>query len=121
MLRLLVPTSKSSKKIQITLIRYTLLLAAILLGFTGCWNHAYMSQNKITGNGDIITETREVGHFTELRVTGARHTIVYGNEDGPIRLTGDSNILDQTLSYVDGDRLVITSRDNTFMEIHLRL
>jgi len=97
------------------MIRNTLFLAAILLGFTGCRNHGYMSQNKITGNGDIVTETREIGYFTELRVTGSRHTVVYGDKDGPIRLTGDSNILEQTLSYIDGDQLVITSRENTSM------
>lgn len=74
-----------------------------------------MAQNQITGNGDIITETRDVGHFTELRITGSRSAVVYGDEDGPIRLTGDSNILENTLSYVEGNRLVITSKENTSM------
>ena len=54
-----------------------------------------MFGERISGNGDIVTETRDVGYFTELRVTGARSTVVYGDEDGPILgLTGDSNILE---------------------------
>jgi hypothetical protein len=70
-----------------------------------------MSSERVSGNGDIVTEIRDMGEFTELRITGARSTIVYGDEDGPIRLTGDSNILEQTVSYVDGNTLIITSKN----------
>lgn len=72
-----------------------------------------IAQQSIRGNGDIVTETREVGQYSELRITGSRSTIVYADEDGPIRITGDSNILDNIVSYVDGDRLVIISEENT--------
>jgi hypothetical protein len=73
--------------------------------------HGYITNERISGNGDVVTETRDVGYFTELRITGARSTVVYGDSDGPIRLTGDSNIIENTVSYIDGDRLIITSKD----------
>jgi len=79
---------------------------------TGCVNLGSVTKKTIAGNGDIITETREVGYFTELRITGARSTIVYGDRDGPIRITGDSNILEHTSSYVENGRLVITTVPN---------
>ena len=91
------------------------ILTVFLIGFIGCAGHNYMFSERISGNGDIVTETRDVGYFTELRVTGARSTVVYGDVDGPIRLTGDSNILENTVSYIDGDRLVITSKRSVSM------
>ncbi|HMB98501.1 MAG TPA: head GIN domain-containing protein [Balneolaceae bacterium] len=91
----------------------------VILGFSislfalaGCVSFGPVSQKSIKGNGDIISQTREVGDFTELRVTGARSTIVYGDRNGPIRITGDSNILEHTSSYVENGTLVITTASN---------
>lgn len=95
------------------MVRFTLLIAGFLISLSGCMYTGSIAQQSIRGNGDIVTETRDVGHFSELRITGSRSTIVYGDEDGPIRITGDSNILDNIVSYVDGDHLVITSEENT--------
>lgn len=103
------------------MVRFTLLLAGFLFSLSGCVHSGSFAQQTIRGNGDIVTETRDVGHFTELRITGSRSTIVYGDEDGPIRITGDSNILDNIVSYVDGDRLVITSEENTSLNPTRRL
>lgn len=91
----------------------------ILYGFlplfliaTGCVNVGSLSQKTIRGNGDIVTETRETGHFTKLRITGSRSTVVYGDRNGPIRITGDSNVLENTVSYVENGTLIITSGPN---------
>lgn len=94
------------------MVQNTVVLSLIFLIFTGCVNHVFTSQESITGNGNIVTETRDVGHFTELRITGARNTVVYGDKDGPIRITGDSNILENLTSSVENGRLVITSATN---------
>lgn len=96
-----------------SMVRFTLLLAGFLFSLSGCIHSGSFAQQTIRGDGDIVTETRDVGQFSELRITGSRSTIVYGDEDGPIRITGESNILDNIVSYVDGDRLVITSKENT--------
>jgi len=93
--------------------RIALTLYLLLLICTGCVYTGSVSQKTIKGNGEIITETREVGPFTELRITGARSTIVYGDRDGPILITGDSNILEHTASYVENGTLVITSASNS--------
>ncbi|WP_340105830.1 GIN domain-containing protein [Rhodohalobacter sp. 8-1] len=95
------------------MIRITLLLTTFLISLSGCIYTGSFAQQTIQGNSNIITETRDVGHFSELRITGSRSTVVYGDEDGPIRIKGDSNILENIESYIDGNRLVISSKDNT--------
>lgn len=83
-----------------------------LFALAGCVSFESVSQKTIKGNGEIISQTREVGDFTELRVTGTRSTIVYGDRNGPIRITGDSNILEHTSSYVENGTLVVTTASN---------
>ncbi len=85
------------------------ILPVLLILLLGC---VFPYQETIRGNGVIVTEERDVSHFTSLRITGARSTIVYGDREGPIRITGDENLLEYNESYVENDRLVITTSDN---------
>lgn len=103
------------------MIRRTILFFALSFTIIACSQFSYISSERVSGNGDIVTEIRDVGEFTELRITGARSTIVYGDQDGPIRLTGDSNILEQTVSYVDGNTLIITSKNGMSLNPSQRL
>lgn len=87
----------------------------ISLTVSGCFSIYVSPHETIRGNGDVITEERSIPHFTSVRITGARTTILYGDSDGPILLTGESNILDHTLSYVENGTLIITSEKRTNM------
>lgn len=87
-------------------ISFLLIIAMLTMG---CM---YPSQQTIRGNGNIVTEERDVGHFTELRITGSRSTVVYGDMEGTIRITADGNLLEYNESYVENDRLVITTANN---------
>lgn len=103
------------------MIRITLLLTGLLISLSGCMYTGSLAQQTVRGNGDIVTESRDVGHFSELRITGSNATVVHGDEDGPIRITGDSNILENIESYINGNRLVITSKDNTSLNPTARI
>lgn len=69
-------------------------------------------QETIRGNGNIITEERDVGYFTELRITGARSTIVYGDREGPISIITDENLLEYNDTYIENGTLVITTKED---------
>jgi len=84
-------------------------LSIVVILSMGCM---YPSQQTIRGNGNIVTDERDVGHFTELRITGSRSTVVYGDREGPIRITADENLLEYNESYVENGRLVITTANN---------
>lgn len=92
---------------------------------SGCFSIHVSPYETIRGNGDVITEERSVPHFTSVRISGARTTVLHGDSEGPILITGESNILDHTLSYVEDGTLIITSenrknmrpREEVFIEI----
>ena len=89
--------------------RLFIILPGLLILLWGC---ELAFQETIRGNGDIVTEERDVGHFTSLQITGARSTVVYGDREGPIRITADENLLEYNESYVEDGRLVITTTGN---------
>jgi hypothetical protein len=97
------------------MIRHLAYLFAFSLIATGCFNIHISPYETIHGNGDVITEERSVPYFSSVRITGARTTVLYGDSDGPILMTGESNILDHTLSYVENEILYITSEKRTNM------
>lgn len=87
----------------------------IVFILSGCFSIYLSPYQTIRGNGDVITVERSVPHFTSLRISGARTTVLYGDSEGPILITGESNILDHTLSYVENGTLVIRSESRTNM------
>lgn len=86
-------------------------LFILAFSFSGCISVYVSPYETIRGNGDVITEERSVPHFTNVRITGARTTVLHGDSDGPILITGESNVLNHTLSYVEDGTLVITSEN----------
>lgn len=91
------------------MLRSIAFLSILAILTMGC---VYPIQETIRGNGNIVTEERDVGRFTSLRITGSRSTIVYGDREGPIRITTDDNLLEYNDSYVEDGRLVITTSSN---------
>jgi hypothetical protein len=61
------------------------------------------------GSGNLVTETRQVGTFTALDVSGALalDVTVDANADPSVTVTYDDNIVDQVVTRVSGDTLVL--------------
>ncbi|HLV23338.1 MAG TPA: head GIN domain-containing protein [Moheibacter sp.] len=67
------------------------------------------AQESVRGNGNFITETRNVSaDFNEIESAGAFDIIINDvPQDGKIKLEGESNILDKIEVEVQGNTLVI--------------
>jgi hypothetical protein len=61
------------------------------------------------GSGNLITETREVDTFTAIELSGAMELdlIVDPNAEQSVVVTYDDNIIDQVVTRVSGDTLVL--------------
>lgn len=101
-----------------------LLAVILLLGTTaGCTVHIGDGQREATG--DEITEVRDVTAVTrvELRTTGTLNLAV--GDDVALSVTGKEDILDDLVTKVEGDTLVIdlpgSWRDPGFLEYDLVL
>lgn len=85
---------------RLLLIAAMLLLALAVVGCTG-----------ITGNGDVVEETRALDDFDHIQISGAGDvTIAYGETES-VRIEAESNIMEYLETDVRGNTLEIGTRD----------
>lgn len=69
------------------------------------------TKDRLTANGDRITETRSLTEFTNLRISGAnRVNVSYGNEYKVV-LKGSSNLIPYFKTTLDGKSLNLTYKN----------
>lgn len=70
------------------------------------------AQDRVTGNGKIVKETRNVGiDFNEVESAGAFDVFINdGPQDGKIVLEGESNVLETIEIEIEGNTLVIKNK-----------
>lgn len=59
------------------------------------------------GNGNVTTETRNVGDYDEIKCGGSMDFILVAGEEGEIKIEGESNLLEYIVTEVKGDKLVV--------------
>ena len=65
----------------------------------------------IRGNNRIATETRPVGSFDEVECNGSFVVEITTGSRGPLEIEGDENLLSYIETYVQGNRLVLGTRN----------
>jgi len=83
---------------------YTLVLVCSLQASQAQW---WGNNDKINGNGDYKTETRNLNSYDYLSVNGAFSVDLVKGDEGRITITADENLLDYIITEVDGDKLII--------------
>ncbi|MGF1924951.1 MAG: GIN domain-containing protein, partial [Bacteroidia bacterium] len=83
----------------------------ILLTIISIFMLTSCTKDRLTANGDQMTETRTLNEFTSLQVSGAnRVKVTYGNEYKVV-LKGSSNLLPYFKTTLDGKSLNLTYKN----------
>ncbi|WP_192822710.1 head GIN domain-containing protein [Rufibacter sp. LB8] len=83
---------------------FTLLLCTC--AFTG-----FAQNDKIEGNGKISTQTRQVGTFTVLSISGGFEVVLTQGNTESLKLEADENVLPRITSEVENGVLRISSKN----------
>ena len=75
----------------------------------------------IRGNGNIKTETREVGKFDAIKVNGAFTIYLLQDDDYSLKIVADENLMEVITSKVKGDVLYITTEKSISKSKELKL
>jgi hypothetical protein len=67
----------------------------------------------VSGSGHVVKETREVGPFTQLEVSGSMDVYVTQGSSSTVTLEGEDNILPEVELVEEGDKLEVRYRRNT--------
>lgn len=70
-----------------------------------------LAQEKVTGNGNLKKETREISNFTGLMVSGSVNVELSYGDPKSIIVEGDENILPYIETSVENGNLVIKTKD----------
>ena len=68
------------------------------------------NQLPVTGNGQIVTQSRPVGDFREIEARGASEVVVRVGPQPSLTITADSNIVPLISSEIRGRKLVLDAR-----------
>lgn len=79
-----------------------------------------LAQNRVVGNGQVITETRTLSKsFNGVKTTGSFDVIINdGPQDGKIQLNGESNIIDKMDVSIQDGILVLKFKNNVNLSIN---
>jgi len=97
---------------KITLTSLSTLLA-LTLCFLGC--------NGVRGSGTLKTESREIGSFTEVEVSGAFVVRITQGDQPSLQLQGDDNLLELVSTDVSGSRLSIDTTESVRQNLPLEI
>ncbi|WP_286968629.1 head GIN domain-containing protein [Flavobacterium sp. UBA4854] len=68
----------------------SILLLALAIFFT---NSTVNAQNKIQGNGKVVTETRSTGGYDGIKIAGSFDVDLVSGKEGKITIKGEENLL----------------------------
>lgn len=82
----------------------SILLTALSLFFMAVNSNA---QTKISGNGNITTETRTTGDYDGIKIAGFFDVALVAGKEGKIILKGEENLLSKIKVEVEGNELKV--------------
>jgi hypothetical protein len=88
---------------------FTLLLVTFILSSCGYIDH---SGNHVGGSGSRKTETRDLGNFDAVEISGAYTVKIASGGKNSLQIEADDNLLPLIKTEVRGGRLVISSKEN---------
>ncbi|KAF2513961.1 head GIN domain-containing protein [Flavobacterium foetidum] len=74
-------------------ITHLLVLAVFLAAYTAVAQWPDNTNNKIKGNGNVVTQTRNTGDYDEIKVGGPFNVNLVAGKEGNITLKGEENLL----------------------------
>lgn len=101
------------KKLYVTIL---ILAASFSMNAQNWWG-----SKKIRGNGEVTTETRNIGNFESVSVGGNFDVILINGEEGKLTIKGEENILPYIETEVRGNTLKIRVKENVSIKTSKRL
>ena len=83
-------------------------LMAILIAFV--FSSCFFTGQRVSGDGHIITQEKNVGNFTAVRSSGSMDVHIVQKEINSVKVETDENLISYLDIYVDGSTLVVRER-----------
>lgn len=88
--------------------KIVLVFSLLLLSITSAQAQWWNSSKKITGNKEVVNQSRTVPDYDRINVTGMMDVQLVAGKEGKIDLEGESNLLEYIETEVSGGTLKIS-------------
>lgn len=89
--------------------RKTTILLLLIVLVSSCH---FMGGRRVRGNGNLSSQTRNVGAFNSIRTQGHMDVVVSPGTEYAVKVEADENLLQYLLTDKDGNALVIHTRNH---------
>ena len=72
----------------------------------------------VNGNHNVVSETRSIGSFSEINLSGFANVYLTQANVTEMKITGESNIIDYIRTRVEGERLIIGTGNSINLNTH---
>lgn len=92
-----------------------LTLILVLAMYGGCSkNDNIVDNDRITGSGKLVSQTRSVGTFNGIQVTNFAKVFVTQDSLESLRIEADDNIMDRVMTSINGGVLSVGLKDGSY-------
>lgn len=88
----------------------SLAFVIFILAFAAC---TYVGGKRVTGNGNVTTQQRNITDFNAIEVQGSINVYVSQGADYAVRVEAEENLMDYIVVEKDGDELEVRFKRNT--------
>ncbi|MFI8379923.1 head GIN domain-containing protein [Leeuwenhoekiella sp. NPDC079379] len=89
--------------------KFTLIVALISIATTA--NAQFWGGKKIQGNGNLVTNNRDLSDYDEVGVAGSFDVILIAGKEGKISVEAEDNLQEYIITEVKGNKLKIYTKD----------
>jgi len=89
--------------------KHFILLSALAMLLTGCFFP--MRSTRVIGSGKVVTETRRVGNFSAVELSGVGTLLITQGDKPALEITAEENIMKYLQSDLHGNNLVLDVQD----------
>jgi len=94
----------------------TVILSIALLSVSSLQAQWWGKGNKVEGNGNVVTKTRNLSSYDQVKLKGSLDVALVSGTEGNIKIEAESNLIQHIVTEVEGDILKIYVEKNYYLK-----
>ncbi len=95
----------------------TIILSILICNITSLQAQWWGNGKKISGNGDVVTKTRSISDYDEVKLKGSLDVSLIAGTEGKVTIKGESNLIEYVMTEVENNVLKIYVEKGYYLKI----
>ncbi|MHA7057343.1 head GIN domain-containing protein [Aquimarina sp. M1] len=95
----------------------TIILSLALCGVTSIHAQWWGNGKKIEGDGNVVTKTRSLSDYDQVKVKGSLDVALVSGTEGAIKIEGESNLIPYVKTEIEGEALKIYVEKGYYLKV----